>query len=120
MIENEIAEAEAEAGGVEGTSTETILNDAVGASGGTGEEHSERSTVNEESGHIVGEERHARCAHSDEEAGSIMLHVSTDMNVKKQARQQQQKRLRRYQRKTLKSEDSMRREEAHPKKRNSA
>ena len=48
----------------------------------TGEEHSQLSTVNEESGHIVGEERHARCAHSDEEAGSFVLHVSNDMNEK--------------------------------------
>ena len=80
MIANENAEAEAE--GVEGTSTETTLNDAVEAAGGIGEEHSELSTVNEESGHIVGEEHHARCAHSDEEAGSFVLHVSSDMNEK--------------------------------------
>ena len=117
--------AHAEAEGIEVTSTETTLNVAVEAAAGTGEEHSELSTVNEESGHIVGEEHHARCAHSDEEAGSIVLHVSSDMSeekkmVKKQVRQQQQKRLRRYQRKTLKSEDSSRREETHPKKRNSA
>ena len=77
VIENENAEA-----GVEGTTTETMLNDAVEAAGGTGEEHSVRSTVNEESGHIVGEEHHARCAHSDEWAGSIVLHVSSDMNEK--------------------------------------
>ena len=63
-------------------STETMLNDAVEAAGGTGEEHSELSTVKEESVHIVGEEHHARCAHSDEEAGSIVLHVSSDMNEK--------------------------------------
>ena len=63
---------------------QTMLNDAVEAAGGTGEEHSERSMVNEESGHIVGGEHHARCAHSDEEAGSIVVHVvSTDMNEKK-------------------------------------
>ena len=80
VIGNENAKAEAE--GVEGTSTETMLNDVVEAAGGTGEEHSERSTVNEESGHIVGEEHQARCAHSDEEAGSAVLHVSTDMNEK--------------------------------------
>ena len=114
---------EAEAEGIEGTSTETTLNVAVEAAGGTGEEHAELSTVNEESGHIVGEEHHARCAHPDEEAGSIALHVSNDMSeekktVNKQAKQQQQKRLRRCQRKTLKSEDSSRREKAHPKKRN--
>ena len=80
MIENENTEAEAE--GDEGMSTETMLNDGVEAAGGTGEEHSELSMVNEESDHIVGEEHHARCAHSDEEAGSIVLHVSSDMNEK--------------------------------------
>ena len=51
VIENENAEAEAEE--VEGTSTETMLNDAVEATGGTSGEHSERSMVIEESGHIV-------------------------------------------------------------------
>ena len=80
VIENENAEAEAE--GVEGTSTETMLNDAVEAAGGTGEEHSELSMVNEESDHIVDEGHQARCVHSDEEAGSIVLHVSRDMNEK--------------------------------------
>ena len=44
MIENENAEAEAE--GVEGTSTENKPNGALEAAGGTGEEHSEPSTVN--------------------------------------------------------------------------
>ena len=78
VIENENAEAEVE--GVEGTSTETTLNDAVKAARGTSEEHSELSTVKEESGHMVGEEHHARCVHSDEEASSIVLHVSRDMN----------------------------------------
>ena len=111
VIGNENAETEAE--GVQGTSTETMLNDGVKATRGTREEHSELSSENEESDHIVGEEHHARCAHSDEEAGSIVLHVSSDMNekektMKKQARQQQQKTLRRYQRETLKSEDSSR------------
>ena len=77
---NENAEAEAER--VEGTSTETMLNDAVEAAGGTGEEHSDPSTVNEESGHIVGEEHHVRCARSDKEAGFIVLHISSDMNEK--------------------------------------
>ena len=61
VIENENAEAEAEE--VEGTSTDIMLNVGVEATGGTGEEHPELSTVNEESGHIVGEEHHARCAH---------------------------------------------------------
>ena len=74
--------AEAEVGRIEGTSTEIMLNDGVEATGATGEEHSELSMVNEESDHIVGEEHHARCVHSDEEAGSIVLHVSSDMNEK--------------------------------------
>ena len=94
--------------------------DAVEAARGTGEEHSDLSTVNEESGHIVGEEHHARCAHSDE-AGSVCQQRQVSRKkktMKKQVRQQQQKRLRRYQRKTLKSEDSSRREETHPKNRN--
>ena len=81
VIENEKTEAEAE--GIESTSTETTLNVAVEAAGETGEEHSELSTVNEESGHIVGEEHHARCAHSDEEAGSTVVHVSNDMSEEK-------------------------------------
>ena len=80
VIENEKTEAEAE--GIEGTSTETTLNVAVEA-GGTGEEHSELSTVNEESGHIVGEVHYARCAHSEEEAGFAVLHVSNDMSEEK-------------------------------------
>ena len=80
VIANENAEAEAEE--VECTSTEIMLNDGVEVTGGTSEEHPELSTVNEESSHIVGEEHHARCTHSDEEAGSIVLHVSSDMNEK--------------------------------------
>ena len=78
VIENERTEAEAE--GIAGTSTETTPNAAVETAGGTGEGHSELSTVNKESGHIVGGEHHARCAHPDEEAGSIVLHVSNDMS----------------------------------------
>ena len=70
VFESENAEAEAEE--VEGTSTEIMLNVGVDATGGTGEEHPELRTVNEESDHIVGEEHHARCAHSDEDAGSIV------------------------------------------------
>ena len=105
------------------TSTETTLNVAVQTAGVTGEEHSDRSTANEESGCIVGGDHHARCAHPVDEAGSIVLYVSYDISekkkkVQKQARQQQQMRLRRFQNKTRKSEDSLRREEAHPKKRN--
>ena len=45
VIENEKTDAEAE--GIEGTSKETTPNDAVEAAGGTGEQHSELSTVNE-------------------------------------------------------------------------
>ena len=80
VTKNEIKEAETE--GIESTSIETSLNVAVGTAGVTGEEHSDRSTVNEES--------------------SILLFVSNDMSeekktVKKQARQQQQMRLRRFQ-----------------------
>ena len=103
----EYGKTEAEAEGIEDTSTETALNVVVmEVAGGTGEKHSELSTMNEESGHIVGEVRHARCAHSDEEACSVVLHVSNDKSekkktVKKQARHQQQKRLRRFQTKTL-------------------
>ena len=62
-----------------------MLNDGVEATRGT-EEHPELSMVNEESDHIVGEERHARCAHSDEVAGSIVLHASSDMNEKEKRR----------------------------------
>ena len=39
-------------------------------------------TSSEKSDRIVGEQHHARCAHSDEKAGSIVLHVSSDMNEK--------------------------------------
>ena len=70
---------EAEAEGIEGTSTETALNVAVEAAGGTGEAHSGLRTVNEESGHIVGEEHHARCAHLDgEEAGETAAAEETE------------------------------------------
>ena len=101
VIENEKTEAEAE--GIEGTSTQTTLNVAVEAAEGTGEEHSELSTVNEESGHIVGEERHTRSAHSQR-------HERGKKTVKKQVRQQQQKRLRRFPRKTLKSNTKIKNE----------
>ena len=121
VTENEKTEAEAE--GIESTSTDTTLNVSVGTAGVTGEEHSDRSTVNEESGCFVGGDHHARCAHPVDEAGSIVFYVSNDMSeekktVKKQTRQQQQMILRRFQKKMWKSEDSLRKEEAHPKKRN--
>ena len=46
----------------------------------TGEEHSERSTANVEADRIAGEGHHARYLHSFAEAGSIVLHVSNNMN----------------------------------------
>ena len=61
VTENEKTESEAE--GIKSTSPETTLNVAVGTAGVTGEEHSDRSTVNEESGLVVGGDHHARCAH---------------------------------------------------------
>ena len=48
--------------------------------GETGEEHSERSKANAEADRIVGEGHHARYFHSVAEAGSIVLHVSNNMN----------------------------------------
>ena len=62
---------EADAEGIESMSTETTLNVTVGTAGVTGEEHSDRITVNEESGCIVGGE------------GSIMFFVSNDMSEEK-------------------------------------
>ena len=44
--------------------------------------------------------------------------VKTEETVKKKARQQQQKRLKRFQEKTRKSEDSSRRGDVHPKRKN--
>ena len=89
--ENEKTEAESK--GIESTSTETTPYVAVETARVTGEEHSDRSTVNEEADHTVGDDDHARCIHPVVEAGSIVLHVSNNMNegkktVKKQARQQ--------------------------------
>ena len=72
--------------GIEGTSTETTLNVAVETAGGTGEEHPGRGRVNEEADRIVGEEHHTRCAHRDEEAGSVVSHVSNDMSEGKKRR----------------------------------
>ena len=84
-----------------------------------GEEHSERSTVNEESGCIVGGDHHGAHIRSMRQVLSCYVSATTSTRkkktMKKQARQQQ---LKRYQRKTWKSEDSLRKEEAHPKKTN--
>ena len=46
------------------------------------ETHHDHIFMDEKSDHIVGEEHHERCAHSDEEAGSFLLHVSSDMKEK--------------------------------------
>ena len=100
---------EAEAEDVEGTCTGIMVNDSVGT---TGKAHLGFHTVNEEAGHIVprddmgertmtnttnangeqtesvietehhDEELLAQCTRSDEEAGSIVLHLSSDMNEK--------------------------------------
>ena len=69
VIGNEKTEAEAE--GIESTSKETTLNVAVETAGVTGEEHSDRSTVNEESHHTVSHDHHARCA-LQSNSGSIV------------------------------------------------
>ena len=73
----------------------------------------------------LGEELPEHCIRTDEEAGSIVLHVGHDMNEKEkndEMKQQQQKRymnpMGRSQRKTWKSEDLSRKEEPHPKRRN--
>ena len=42
--------------------------------------HSDRSTVNVEADRIAGGGHHARYLHSVAEAGSIVLHVSNNMN----------------------------------------
>ena len=108
------------------TTTMTTSYVALETAGETGEEHSDRSKANEEADRIIGDGHHARCFHPVVEAGSIVSQASNNMSegkkmvktVKKQARQQQQKRLKRFQKKTWKSEDSSRRGEVHPKKRN--
>ena len=84
VTENEKTEAVVE--GIESTSTESTLKVAVGTEGVTGEEHSDHSTVNEESGCIVGGDYHARCARPVDEAGSIVLYVSNDMSEEKKRR----------------------------------
>ena len=122
VIENENAEAEAE--GVESTSTETTPYVAVETAGVTGQEHSDQSTVNEESDHIVGEEHHARCVHSDEEAGSIVLLVSRDLNEKEEDDEEAGGTAAAKETEEVSKEDVeirrlSRREETHPRKRNS-
>ena len=46
----------------------------------TGDEHSDRSTANEKADRSVGDGHHARCLHPVVEAGSVVLHVSNNMN----------------------------------------
>ena len=90
-------------------------------------EHSDRITRKFEADRIKAEGHHVWYPHLVAEEGSIVLHVSNNMNggkkdvktvktVKKKVRQQQQKRLKRFQEKTRKSEDSSRRGEVHPKR----
>ena len=52
---NETEKTEAESKGIQSTSTETTPKIAVQTAGETGEEHSDRSTVNEEADRIVGD-----------------------------------------------------------------
>ena len=75
--ENEKTEAESK--GIESTSTETTPY-VVETAGVQGEEHSDRSTVNDEADRTVGDDHHARCIHPDIEAGSIVLQVSNNMS----------------------------------------
>ena len=70
--QDENEKTEAESRGSESTSTETTPYVAVETAGVTGEEHSDRSTVNEEADHTVGDDHHARYPHSVAEAGSIV------------------------------------------------
>ena len=75
---------------------------------------------------IVGEEHHARCTHSDEEAGSIVLHVSGDMNEKEEDDEEAGETAAAKETEEISKEDVdirrliREREETHPKKRNSA
>ena len=45
-----------------------------------GDEHSDRNTTKEETDRIQGDGQHARFPHLVAEAGSIVLHVSNNMN----------------------------------------
>ena len=90
---------------------------AVATARMSGDEHSHRNTTKVETDRIQGDGHHARFPHLVTEAGSIVLHVSNNMNevkkmmktvktVKRKAGQQQQERLKRFQERTRKSEDS--------------
>ena len=71
---------QAESKGIESTSTETTSIFAEVIAGETGDEHSDRITANLEADRIEGEGHHARYRNSVAEAGSIVLHVSNNMN----------------------------------------
>ena len=118
--ENEKTEAESK--GIESTSTETTPHVAVETAGVTGEEQSDRSTVNEEADHIVGDDHHARCIHLVVEAGSIVSHQQQHERRKKDGEEAGETtaatETEQISKKTWKSEDSLRRGEEHPKKRN--
>ena len=96
----------------ESSSTETVTIARM-----PGEEHSDRNTAKVETDRFQGDGHHARFPHLVAEAGSIVLHVSNNIDeVKKddedsehgdkKAGQQQQKRLKIFQERTQKSEDS--------------
>ena len=97
--------AEAKTEEVEIMYTGSMMNDSVETANETGGKRRGcllLRTVNEEGDRTVGDGHHAQCSHPVVEAGSIVLQVSNNMSegkktMKKQARQQQQKRLKRFQ-----------------------
>ena len=84
--------------------------------------HYDRSTVNVEADRIAGAGHHARYLHSVAEAGSIVLHVSNNGEDGEDGEEVGEtaaaKETEKMSKKTWKSEDSSRRGEVHPKKRN--
>ena len=96
----------------------------------SGDENFDRNTTKLEADRIKGEGLHARFTHLVVEAGSVVLHVSNNMNeVKKDGEDSgdceeegetaaAKERLKRFQEKTRKSEDSSRRGDVHPKRKN--
>ena len=64
----------------ESSSTETTSAVAVATARMSGDEHSDRNTTKVETDRIKGEGLHARFLHLVAEAGSIVLHVSNNMN----------------------------------------
>ena len=47
---------------------------------------SDRSTVNEDADHTVGDDHQARCIHAVAEGGSVVLKVSNNMSEENQER----------------------------------